>query len=170
MRQSALKAISALVLGVLLMVTSGCTSSASARGSRNEASPVASSKPSGQLQEVAPPGAVQELKERLNDRAPQIDVLAPANDSTLPAGPWTLKLKVQDWPLYADETNGLGPHLVLQLDDQPPKAMALLDSRTPAWTLLGVRTEGTPQELAHDRRLQYACTIARRLSLGLVLS
>ena len=121
MRQSALKAISALVLGVLLMVTSGCTSSASARGSRNEASPVASSKPSGQLQEVAPPGAVQELKERLNDRAPQIDVLAPANDSTLPAGPWTLKLKVQDWPLYADESNGIGPHLVLQLDDQPPR-------------------------------------------------
>ena len=124
MRQSALKAISALVLGVLLMVTSGCTSSASARGSRNEASPVASSKPSGQLQEVAPPGAVQELKERLNDRAPQIDVLAPANDSTLPAGPWTLKLKVQDWPLYADETNGLGPHLVLQLDDQPPRRIS----------------------------------------------
>ena len=54
--------------------------------------------------------------------------------------------------------------------DQPPKAMALLESRTPAWTLLGVRTEGTPQELAHGRRLQYACTIARRLSLGLVLS
>ena len=124
MRQSALKAISALLLGVLLMVTSGCTSSASARGSRNEASPVTSSKPSGQLQEVAPPGAVQELKERLNDRAPQIDVLAPANDSTLPAGPWTLKLKVQDWPLYADETNGLGPHLVLQLDDQPPRRIS----------------------------------------------
>ena len=124
MRQSALKAISALVLGVLLMVTSGCTSSASARGSRNELSPVASSKPSGQLQEVAPPGAVQELKERLNDRAPQIDVLAPANDTTLPAGPWTLKLKVQDWPLYADETNGLGPHLVLQLDDQPPRRIS----------------------------------------------
>ncbi len=124
MRQSALKAISALVLGVLLMVTSGCTSSSSARGSRSETSPVANSKPSAQLQEVAQPGAVQELKERLNDRAPQIDVLAPANDSTLPAGPWTLKLKVQDWPLYADETNGLGPHLVLQLDDQQPRRIS----------------------------------------------
>ena len=54
--------------------------------------------------------------------------------------------------------------------DQPPKAMGLLDSRTPAWTLLGVRTKGTPQELAHGRRLQYACAIARRLSIGLVLS
>ena len=121
MRQSALKAISAVVLSVLLMVASGCTSGTSARGSSSEPSPVTSSKPSGQLQEVAPPGAVQQVRERLNDLAPQIEVLSPANDSTLPAGPWTLKLKVQDWPLYDDETNGLGPHLVVQLDDQPPR-------------------------------------------------
>jgi hypothetical protein len=60
----------------------------------------------------------------LNDLAPQIEVLSPANDSTLPAGPWTLKLKVQDWPLYDDETNGLGPHLVVQLDDQPPRRIS----------------------------------------------
>ncbi|WP_296416222.1 hypothetical protein [Vulcanococcus sp. DEBay_Sum29NL08_54] len=51
-------------------------------------------------------------------------MLSPANDSTLPAGPWTLKLKVQDWPLYDDETNGLGPHLVVQLDDQPPRRIS----------------------------------------------
>ncbi len=124
MRQSALKAISAVVLSVLLMAASGCTSGTSARGSRSEPSPVTSSKPSGQLQEVAPPGAVQQVRERLNDRAPQIEVLSPANDSTLPAGPWTLKLKVQDWPLYEDETNGLGPHLVVQLDDQPPRRIS----------------------------------------------
>jgi hypothetical protein len=124
MRQSALKAISAVVLSVLLMVASGCTSGTSARGSRSEPSPVTSSKPSGQLQEVAPPGAVQQVRERLNDLAPQIEVLSPANDSTLPAGPWTLKLKVQDWPLYEDETNGLGPHLVVQLDDQPPRRIS----------------------------------------------
>jgi hypothetical protein len=124
MRQSALKAISAVVLSVLLMVASGCTSGTSARGSSSEPSPVTSSKPSGQLQEVAPPGAVQQVRERLNDRAPQIEVLSPANDSTLPAGPWTLKLKVQDWPLYEDETNGLGPHLVVQLDDQPPRRIS----------------------------------------------
>ena len=132
MRQSALKAISALVLGVLLMVTSGCTSSASARGSRNELSPVASSKPSGQLQEVAPPGAVQELKERLNDRAPQIDVLAPANDTTLPAGPWTLKLKVQDWPLYADESNGIGPTSSSSWTISRPDASAAAPRRNPS--------------------------------------
>ena len=124
MRQSALKAISAVVLSVLLMVASGCTSGTSARGSSSEPSPVTSSKPSGQLQEVAPPGAVQQVRERLNDLAPQIEVLSPANDSTLPAGPWTLKLKVQDWPLYEDETNGLGPHLVVQLDDQPPRRIS----------------------------------------------
>ena len=124
MRQSALKAISAVVLSVLLMVASGCTSGTSARGSSSEPSPVTSSKPGGQLQEVAPPGAVQQVRERLNDLAPQIEVLSPANDSTLPAGPWTLKLKVQDWPLYDDETNGLGPHLVVQLDDQPPRRIS----------------------------------------------
>ena len=124
MRQSALKAISAVVLSVLLMVASGCTSGTSARGSSSEPSPVTSSKPGGQLQEVAPPGAVQQVRERLNDLAPQIEVLSPANDSTLPAGPWTLKLKVQDWPLYEDETNGLGPHLVVQLDDQPPRRIS----------------------------------------------
>ena len=53
--------------------------------------------------------------------------------------------------------------------DQPPKALCFLGARTPASTSLGARAEGAAQELAHGRRVQYVCTIARRLSLELGL-
>ena len=75
---------------------------------------------SSALQEVAPPAAVQELAERLAARNPRVQIVAPADDSLLPDGPWTLQLQVSDWPLADAGPLGLGPHLVVQLDQQPP--------------------------------------------------
>jgi hypothetical protein len=69
---------------------------------------------------VAPPAAVQELAERLAARNPRVEIVAPADDSLLPDGPWTLQLRVSDWPLADAGPLGLGPHLVVQLDQQPP--------------------------------------------------
>ncbi|MCT0206175.1 hypothetical protein [Synechococcus sp. CS-1332] len=71
-------------------------------------------------QEVAPPLAVQQLQEALDGRRPQLGILSPADGALLPAGPWTLRLQVEDWPLVDAGPLGLGPHVVVQLDGDPP--------------------------------------------------
>ncbi len=114
------RALVALVLVVLTLVSGGCGRKASPGASAANPSNLSATAPSGALQEVAPPGAVQQLNERLNERAPQVRVLAPQDNALLPAGPWTLKLEVNDWPLSDASPLGLGPHLVVQLDDQAP--------------------------------------------------
>lgn len=86
------------------------------------------------LQEVSPPAAVQQLQSALAGRQPVVDILSPQDDATLPPGPWTLKLRVHDWPLVDGGDLGPGPHLVVQLDQEPPRI----------WT----RSEGTLPELS----------------------
>ncbi len=80
--------------------------------------------PAGQapqrLQEVAPPDWVQKAQAALEERDPKVEILAPADGTLLPNGPWTLRLRVSDWPLVDAGPLGLGPHLVVQLDGQPP--------------------------------------------------
>lgn len=78
-------------------------------------------------QEVAPPLAVQQLQEALDGRRPQLEILSPADGALLPAGPWTLRLKVEDWPLVDAGPLGLGPHVVVQLDGDP---LTLTDTST----------------------------------------
>jgi hypothetical protein len=114
------RALLALVLVVLTLVSGGCGSKAGPAASAANPSSLSASAPSGALQEVAPPRAVQQLSERLDERAPQVRVLSPQDNALLPAGPWTLKLEVSDWPLSDASPLGLGPHLVVQLDDQAP--------------------------------------------------
>lgn len=71
-------------------------------------------------QEVAPPLAVQQLQEALEGRRPRVEIVSPADGALLPAGPWTLQLRVEDWPLVDAGPLGLGPHVVVQLDGDPP--------------------------------------------------
>ncbi|MGA1429649.1 MAG: hypothetical protein ACO31Y_09195 [Vulcanococcus sp.] len=118
--RAAARAAMAMVLAALILISGGCSKSPAKSTARSAQSVAASSKPSGQLQEVAAPGGVQQLSERLNERAPQIAVLSPADDSTLPAGPWSLRLKVEDWPISSSQATGIGPHVVVQVDDQEP--------------------------------------------------
>ena len=118
--KAAANAAVALVLAVLMLMSGGCSKAPAPSTSFSAQSVAATSKPSGQLQELAPPGGVQQVSDRLHERAPQVEVLSPADDSTLPAGPWTLRLKVEDWPLLPASGNELGPHVVVQIDDQEP--------------------------------------------------
>jgi hypothetical protein len=112
-----LRGLIALVLMALTLLGGGCSrTSAPAAASV----PLAATTPTGNLQEVPPPGAVQQLSERLRERQPRVDVLAPADGTVLPAGPWALKLRVSDWPLADAGELGLGPHLVVQIDGEPP--------------------------------------------------
>ena len=91
---------------------------------RSPASPPAGapSSPRG-LQEVAPPAAVQQLAEALAPRHPRITILEPRDGTLLPEAPWTLRLGVEDWPLVDAGSLGLGPHLMVQLDDGLPQPL-----------------------------------------------
>lgn len=96
--------------------------------------PVHASRGIPPLQEVSPPEAVQQLQSALGARQPVVEIVSPQPDSLLPAGPWTLRLRVHDWPLVDGGNLGVGPHLVVQLDQEPPRI----------WT----RSEGEMPELS----------------------
>ena len=63
---------------------------------------------------------------------PQLRILAPKADSLMPAGSWTLRLELNDWPLVDAGPLGLGPHLVVQLDDEPPRRLTSTSTSMPA--------------------------------------
>jgi hypothetical protein len=111
----------ALVLVALALLSGACGRLQGLRSPAPEADlPLAVTAPAGNLQEVPPPAAVQQLRERLDQHNPQLRVLAPADNTLLPAGPWTLRLELQDWPIANAPDLGLGPHVVVQLDDNAP--------------------------------------------------
>ncbi|MCT0225449.1 hypothetical protein [Synechococcus sp. CS-1328] len=72
------------------------------------------------LREVAPPPGVQQLMGALGEHQPMVEILSPRNGSTLTEGDWPLQLAVRDWPLVDAGPLGLGPHLVVQIDGNPP--------------------------------------------------
>ncbi|MBU6251508.1 MAG: hypothetical protein KGO47_10165, partial [Cyanobacteria bacterium REEB417] len=118
------RALVAVVLSLILLATTACGRQGGGAAPAAKAALAGQANgiqaPSGSLQEVAPPGAVQQLNANLNERAPRLEVLAPADNTVLPEGPWTLKLKLQDWPITDAGPLGLGPHVVVQLDDAAP--------------------------------------------------
>jgi len=73
----------------------------------------------GRLQEVSPPGAVEQIEAALASHRPRLRITSPAEGALLPAGPWQLGLVLDDWPLVHDPSLGLGPHLVVQVDEGP---------------------------------------------------
>lgn len=90
--------------------------------------PLAPTAPNGRLQEVPPPQAVQQLQQALAGHHPAVTITAPQDGALVEPGPWELKVRVQDWPLVQAGTLGLGPHLVVQIDDQPPLRLTAADA------------------------------------------
>ena len=97
------------------------------RGGSDQLTPLPSQAPSGRLQEVAPPGAVQQLRENLQRYQPNLRLITPTNDSLIDADSVNLVLEVIDWPVSRDLELGLGPHVVVQIDNQPPHQLDELD-------------------------------------------
>ena len=83
---------------------------------------------SGQLQEVSPPQAIQQLRLRLSEYKPRLTLLAPQDGSVLPLGPWRLRLCIEGWPVYEDPDLGIGAHVVLQVDNNAPIRLARAES------------------------------------------
>jgi hypothetical protein len=96
---------------------------------RREAPNLASAQ---RLQEVAPPAAVQQLQEALAERQPKLRILEPAAEAVLPEGPWHLRLQVDDWPLVDAGGLGLGPHLLVRIDDGEPLRLTSPEATLPA--------------------------------------
>jgi len=90
--------------------------------------PLVPTPPTGRLQEVPPPQAVQQLQQALAGFQPRVTIAAPQDGAVLEAGPWQLKVRVQDWPLVDAGPLGLGSHLVVQIDDQPPHRLTAADA------------------------------------------
>ena len=88
--------------------------------SRRSADVISPSSPSGRLQEVSPPGAVQQLKTALGSHQPRLQLIDPSDGALLGTDQRRLVLLVEDWPLAEDPQLGLGAHVALQIDDQPP--------------------------------------------------
>jgi hypothetical protein len=107
----------AMVLSLVVSLgLAGCSKDSSSAPPR----PPAGSRNGAGLQEVAPPGAVLQLNAALDRHQPRLTIAAPNDGSLLPPGPWTLEIDVRDWPLVDAGALGLGPHLVVQIDDQEP--------------------------------------------------
>ncbi|MEB3165085.1 MAG: hypothetical protein VKO65_00265 [Cyanobacteriota bacterium] len=81
---------------------------------------------------MEPPAVVNDLRQALAEHDPRVRILAPSDGSLVPDGPWTLRLGVEDWPLVDAGPLGLGPHLVAQLDDQPPLRLTSTEAEMPA--------------------------------------
>ncbi|MCT0215990.1 hypothetical protein KQ298_06605 [Synechococcus sp. CS-1330] len=57
------------------------------------------------------------------ERQPQVSIQIPRDGSDLPGGPVKLQVQVRDWPLVDAGVLGLGPHLVVQVDDLAPQRL-----------------------------------------------
>ena len=110
--------------GALALELPSWARSASGSGARDLTPSGLGPAAAGSLQEVAPPAGVQQLQQALEGRQPRLSILAPADDALLPAGPWTLRLRIEDWPLVDAGPLGLGPHLVVQLDEEAPRRLS----------------------------------------------
>ncbi|KZR86293.1 hypothetical protein MITS9504_01306 [Synechococcus sp. MIT S9504] len=98
-------------------------------GDANRSSEIISvSSPSGRLQEVSPPGAVQQLQAALSSHTPRLRLISPSDGSVLKNGEVQLSLRIEDWPLAEDPQLGLGAHVAVQIDDGPPLRFSHADN------------------------------------------
>uniref|UniRef100_A0A832M6G5 FHA domain containing protein n=1 Tax=Oscillatoriales cyanobacterium SpSt-402 TaxID=2282168 RepID=A0A832M6G5_9CYAN len=119
------KASTATLLVLLLTFSPIATNRALAafgkKRTDKEATPA--TKVSGKLTEVAPPAAIQELRQAFDDNKPQVSILNPRPNEVLSDDTVSIQFQVKDLPLFKDNNLGLGPHLHVFLDNQPYQAV-----------------------------------------------
>ena len=118
----------AVLLGLALLVAPVSPSLAAPWG-KQRAEPNSPSGAASLLQEVAPPGAAQQLSDQLRGKQPQLSVVSPKPGSQVGAGDWSLQLRLDDWPVLESSELGAGPHVVVQLDHQEPQRIFATDSK-----------------------------------------
>ena len=118
----------AVLIGLALLIGPVSPSLAAPWG-KQRAEPSSASGAASLLQEVAPPGAAQQLSDQLRGKQPQLSVVSPKPGSQVPTGEWTLQLQLDDWPVLESSELGAGPHVVVQLDQQEPQRIFARDSK-----------------------------------------
>ncbi len=115
----ALKTLLACQLAIALIFGAiGCSD----RANRPNAGTFTSSpKLETKIVEVSPPATVTELHQALEIHRPQISIVSPRADETIESDNVTVQLQIQDFPLFKNEALGLGPHIDLLVDNQPPR-------------------------------------------------
>jgi hypothetical protein len=63
---------------------------------------------------------VQQLRQNLQQHRPSLRLISPSNDSIVSSDVLELRFEIEDWPLSSDPELGLGPHVVLQIDNRAP--------------------------------------------------
>ncbi len=85
--------------------------------------PSAISISAGKLAEVAPPDAIQQLNQSLDQYQPQVSIVTPQADQLFQQTTVSVEIEVRDLPIFQDADLGLGPHLQLILDNEPGQAI-----------------------------------------------
>jgi hypothetical protein len=121
---SRVAASTALLLVVLFSIAAIAPPSAFAARTKKAASGAAKSeKVAGTLMEVAPPGAIQNLRPALDGYKPQVFILNPKPNQILQDDKVSVQLQVKDLPLFKNAALGLGTHLHVLLDNQTYQAV-----------------------------------------------
>lgn len=81
----------------------------------------------GKLAEVPPPHLIQELRRGLDQYQPQVKILSPQPEEVLEDTTVSIKLAVQDLPIFQNPDLEMGPHLHLILDNSPYQAVYNVD-------------------------------------------
>ncbi len=117
-------AATVLILVMLFSLTAIAPSSAlAARTQKAAADSAKSEKAAGKLMEVAPPGAIQNLRPALDGYQPQVFILSPKPNQILEDDKVSVQFQVKDLPIFKDATLGLGTHLHVFLDNQTYQAV-----------------------------------------------
>ncbi|MBM0740509.1 hypothetical protein JOY44_02565 [Phormidium sp. CLA17] len=117
-------ASTAFLLMVLFLLTVIAPPGALAARTKKAAPDAAKSeKAAGKLTEVAPPGAIQNLRPALDGYQPQVFILSPKPNQILEDDKVSVQFQVKDLPIFKDATLGLGTHLHVLLDNQTYQAV-----------------------------------------------
>ncbi|MGL5831787.1 MAG: hypothetical protein ACRC1Z_00960 [Waterburya sp.] len=79
------------------------------------------------LAEVTSPQIIQELRQEIEQYSPQVRITEPRADKTFNQTDVTLKLAVEDLPIFQDDRLHLGNHLNLIVDNEPFQSIYSLD-------------------------------------------
>jgi hypothetical protein len=82
---------------------------------------------SGPISEVAPPAIFSDLARLLPDQQPQVTIAFPQPNQVIEDTQLEVKLSLQNFSIYKDETLELGPHVQLILDNQPARSVYSLE-------------------------------------------
>lgn len=110
-----------LIAGVLLLNLFACSDRLETRPSNTTPSESrrASVQRAATIAEVSPPEVIQQLRQALEDRQPQVTILNPQPDEILQENTVNVRFQVQDLPIFKNQELNLGPHLNVILDNEP---------------------------------------------------